>query len=297
MPQHRMGAVIRAAPSPADYIDALVSGLATPAERERRPLMVSQTGYFDDSGSHFGSQWYVLAGFIASVEQWKTVSTKWAQVLDKEPSLSYFKMSEAMAMDGQFRRGWTVPLRDQRIMELVDVITELDPPRIECFLNRSVFNAFVKGILSGGSFNDPYFLLFYHLILSIAANAKALAWNRDCDFIFDEQGKLGDQAVERWNWVKENIDHINAAVISPYLGSPPVFRNDVTFRPLQAADMLAWLVRDCLTSGAPNMEEISRTAIKHVEGRKILRIHIDKEMLMNLGASFIVGKARLRGYI
>jgi hypothetical protein len=26
MPQHRMGAVIRAAPSPADYIDALVSG-------------------------------------------------------------------------------------------------------------------------------------------------------------------------------------------------------------------------------------------------------------------------------
>ena len=60
--------MIRSAPSPADYIDALVSGLATPEERERRPLMILQTGYFDDSGSDIGSRYYVLAGFLAPVE-------------------------------------------------------------------------------------------------------------------------------------------------------------------------------------------------------------------------------------
>ena len=113
---------------PADYIDALVSGLATPEEQEGRLSMILQTGYFDDSGSDAGSQWYVLAGFIASVEDWKAVSTKWAETLNKEPSLRYFEMSEAMAMEGQFRRGWTVPLRNQRILELVDIITELNPP-------------------------------------------------------------------------------------------------------------------------------------------------------------------------
>jgi hypothetical protein len=134
---------------PTTY-DARVSGLATPAEREGRILMVLQTGYFDDSGSDIGSKYYVLAGFLASVEDWEAVSTKWAATLNKEPSLEYFKMSHAMAMDGQFRRGWTVPLRNQRIMELIDIIAELDPPRIECFLRRSHFDDF-EGIIRGES--------------------------------------------------------------------------------------------------------------------------------------------------
>jgi hypothetical protein len=259
--------------------------------------MVLQTGYFDDSGSDSGSRWYVLAGFIASVENWKTVATKWHDTLKKEPGLPYFKMAEAMAMDGCFRRGWTVPLRDQRILELVQIIEELNPPRIECFLKRSDFNIFVKGLLKSSEFNDPYFILFYHLILSIAANAKALNWNRDCDFIFDEQGKLGDLAVGKWRWMKQNIYGQNAVNVSEFLGSPPVFRNDITFRPLQAADMLAWLVRDCLTQGGDNMQEIAHVALKHLEGRNILRIHIGKDLLMKLGASFIVGKAKLYGYL
>jgi hypothetical protein len=84
-------------------------------------------GYFDDSGSDAGSKYYVLGGFIAAVEEWKAVSERWAKVRDKEPSLRYFKMSEAMAMDGQFKSGWTVRLRNQRIMEFVDIIQELDP--------------------------------------------------------------------------------------------------------------------------------------------------------------------------
>src|SRR5262249_46144307 len=158
-----------------------------------KPLL--QTGYFDDSGSDAGSRWYVLAGFIAPDSDWQAISSRWRETLIKEPALRYFKMSEAMAMEGQFRRGWTAPLRNQRIMELVDVVTALDPPRIECFLRRSDFNTFVRGIIGGDAFNDPYFLLFYHLILSVAANAEALNWSRDCKFVFDEQGKLGTDAI------------------------------------------------------------------------------------------------------
>jgi hypothetical protein len=274
------------------------SGLATHEEREGRPLMILQTGYFDDSGSDVGSQYYVLAGFIASVEQWKAFSNKWAETLNKEPALRYFKMSEAMAMDGQFRRGWTVPLCNQRILELVDIVAEFDPPRIECFLKRSHFNDFVKDIISGDSFSNPYFLLFYHLVLSVAANAKALNWSPDCNFIFDEQGKIGDITVNKWNWVKQNIDVAGAPHITASLGSPPTFRNDVKFRPLQVADILAWLVRECMTFGPDKMEDITRAALKHIEGEdKIVRIHIDKTQLMTLGAKFLVGKARLDGHL
>jgi hypothetical protein len=257
--------------------------------------MVMQDGYFDDSGSDSASEYYVLAGFIAPASDWKIVSDKWANLLSEE-GLRYFKMREAMGWKGQFERGWTPPLRDQLILKLVDIIEEIDPPRIECWLKRSDFDVLVSGITGGSAFNDPYFILFYHLILSIAGN-RDLRWNSDCDFIFDDQGKLGTDAIARWNWVKENIDGLQGPGISKNLGSPPIFRDDAKVRPLQAADMFAWLLRDCLVKRGQNMEEISLTAIKRLEGRKILRMVVSKEQLMKLGASFLVGKARLRGYI
>ncbi len=244
--------------------------------------MVLQTGYFDDSGSDSGSEYYVLAGFLAPAEQWESVSLKWANTLG--PELRYFKMSEAMALGGEFRRGWTASLRDKLILELVDVVKAIEPWRIECFLRRRLFEAFVKGVLDSETFNEPYFILFYQIVLSVAVNAKRIGWHHDCDFVFDEHGKMGDIASSKWNWVKENIDGNSGIRASPYLGSPPIFRNDVTSRPLQAADMFAWLVRDCMTKTPPNMEEISRAALKHSEGKgKIIRLHIDKGMLMKLG--------------
>jgi hypothetical protein len=277
---------------PSDFIDALVAGLA-PDEREGRLLMVIQTGYFDDSGSDAGSEYYVLAGFVAPVSDWKAFSAKWRVTLDKEPSIRYFKMSEAMAMDGLFKNGWTVPLRDQRIFELAEIIEELDPARIECFLKRSDFDNFVSGILPGRTFSDPYFMCFYHMILSIAANAASIPWNKDCDFIFDDQGSLGKNAVERWDWVKENVEApVNAKDL---LGSPPIFRDDVKFLPLQAADMFAWLFRDCITYGSNHIGDIARATLKRIEGRKILRVPISKEELMRLGATFLVQQAKLDG--
>jgi hypothetical protein len=102
--------------------------------------------------------------------------------------------------------------------------------------------------------------------------------------------------VERWSWVKANIDGLQGLGISQNLGSPPMFRDDVRVRPLQAADMFAWLLRDCLIKRG-DMEEISLAAIRLLEGRNILRIHIGKELLMKLGASFLVARARYRGEI
>jgi hypothetical protein len=259
--------------------------------------MVLQTGYFDDSGSDAGSWWYVLAGFIAPVEQWKSFSIEWAEILKRE-ELSFFKMSHAMAMDGQFRRGWTVPLRDKVILELVNVVEAINPWRIESMVDRRLFDTFVKGLLQTDTFADPYFMLFYQIVLSAAANAERIDWNANCEFIFDEQGKLGDNAISKWEWLKENIDGLGTVDFCRHLGSPPIFRNDVISRPLQAADMFAWLIRDCMSKGARDMEEISRVALKHLEGReRVIRLHITKEMLMKLGASFMVGKARAYGHL
>jgi hypothetical protein len=259
--------------------------------------MALQTGYFDDSGSDTGSRYYVLAGFIAPNDQWTDVANKWRAALDRE-NIPFFKMAHAMALDGIFRRGWTAPLRDKLILELAEIVAEIDPWRVECFVNRELFNTFVKGILQTDTFNDPYFMLFYQIVLATAANADRIGWTPKCEFIFDEQGKLGTNANSKWKWVKTNIDGVGQADLSRHLGLPPTFRSDIIFQPLQAADMFSWLVRDCMTIQAVNMNEISRAALKYLEGReKIIRLHITKEMLLKLGAAFLVGKARLDGYL
>ena len=166
------------------------------------------------------------------------------------------------------------------------------------FLESPAINSFVQGLLQTDTFNEPYFMLFYQVVLSAAANAERIGWNPDCDFIFDEQGKLGEIAKSKWDWVKRNVDEIGVTDLSRHVGSPPIFRNDITFRPLQAADMFAWLVRDCITQGPHNMDEITRTALKHLErSGKTICLHIDKAMLMKLGAAFMVGRARLDGHL
>lgn len=45
------------------------------------------------------------------------------------------------------------------------------------------------------------------------------------------------------------------------------------------------------------MEEISKIAIRLLEGRKILRLDVNRELLMKLGATFLVNKARLDGHL
>jgi hypothetical protein len=64
--------------------------------------------------------------------------------------------------------------------------------------------------------------------------------------------------------MKQHIDGITGYSLSKHLGSRPIFRSDVPFRPLQAADMFAWLVRDCITQSGDKMEETPRAALKQL---------------------------------
>jgi hypothetical protein len=54
-------------------------------------------GYFDDSGSHGGEGLYVLGGFLAPSVSWSRFNSEWQHVLNKDPTIAYFKMSEAIS--------------------------------------------------------------------------------------------------------------------------------------------------------------------------------------------------------
>jgi hypothetical protein len=60
-----------------------------------------------------------------------------------------------------------------------------------------------------------------------------------CELIFDQNDRLAPQ-VKRWYpWILDNMES-HARAIMPI---DPLFRNDAEFVPLQASDLLAWVMR------------------------------------------------------
>jgi hypothetical protein len=82
-------------------------------------------------------------------------------------------------------------------------------------------------------------MCFYHLILSTAA-LHSLTPPEPCDFVFDEQSKVGETALNWWGMFKHYAEHGSQTNFKPFLGSSPIFGNEKLCFPLQAADFYAW---------------------------------------------------------
>jgi hypothetical protein len=59
-------------------------------------------GFFDEGNRNPLDIMFVMAGWLASVEQWEIFTSKWQACLDAKPAIKYFKSSEADTLDGEF---------------------------------------------------------------------------------------------------------------------------------------------------------------------------------------------------
>jgi hypothetical protein len=229
----------------AESVWALVSGLPR-AEREERLVMVLQA-YIDDSGNSPNEYSFILAGFVATAEAWAKFCDDWQSLLGRPPGAAYLKTTHAYRLTDEFHRnkGWTALLRDKFMLDAADIIRTHVRERIGVWARREYFDKHLKTLAlpyARDAAEHPYFLCFYHLILSVAA-LHSLAVPEPCDFIFDEQSSLGEHALNWWGMFKQNAKTVSNTDFTPFLGSPPLFRNEKQFKPLQAADFYAWHLR------------------------------------------------------
>lgn len=91
--------------------------------------------------------------------------------------------------------------------------------------------------------DNPYLLLFSQTILAMATFGDQLGIQGPCDFIFDEQKGFVDEALESWRTIKAQLATSKRSDLGNFIGSPPIFRDDKAFLPLQAADFYAWHMR------------------------------------------------------
>ncbi len=169
----------------------------------------------------------------------------------RSPAIAYFKMAEAENLSGEFakRKGWTKESRDAKVLRLVDIVMEMVPRRVSCTISNRDFDVYLRSLPvpeRTPNIDKPYFLLSQYLMMDLAIYHGFNGIAHPTDFIFDEQGTIGLEAFKGW----KNLKEVAAARASsggfdfiPYLGSPPIFRDEKQFMPLQAADLYAWHVR------------------------------------------------------
>lgn len=204
--------------------------------------------YFDDSGSDGQSPYYVLAGYIATIERWEQFADEWHVALADPPSIKYFKAREAFRLKDQFN-GFTSDQRDAKVGALQKVLRSNALSGFVVAMEQESYDRHVKGKIPQ-SLDSPYFFCFLGLVELTARVITSVGLKGTIDFVFDEQGiekraRPVFDAFKLWQWPsREVVGNLD-------------WRSDLDELPLQASDLLAWRLRRRLSNEHPSYKQMN----------------------------------------
>jgi uncharacterized protein DUF3800 len=185
--------------------------------------------YIDESGK--GGPVFVVGGLTAKADpSWLDFSTEWHRILGAPPAIPYFHLSGPQGLSKQENH--------RKITALIDIIN--------CFVERAdllvihveQYKAFFRGKL-GATFDNPfhhgYVTIFQQCALELPDSHGKV------DFVFDE---LDDtEYLELLNSYRTFKEICPDSAVKARFGEEPIRRNDEIVLPLQAADLVAGLMR------------------------------------------------------
>jgi hypothetical protein len=190
--------------------------------------------FIDDSGSGGDSTWFVLAGYVGTVDGWDRFDGLWQAALHEHPHIEYFKAVQAERLKDEFD-GFSKEQRDTKIDSLIDVISQCAERSICARLKQKDYDELVKGEINK-KWDSPYYLLFSWLVGSTVATERRDLENRPVEFVFDSDERHDRRAYQLFTTMQ------NRAYFSDQLVNV-LYRSERECLPLQAADLLAWQIR------------------------------------------------------
>lgn len=254
------------------------SGL--PSGESCKRLALALQIYIDDSGKN-DPPVFVLAGFLASAENWVAFSNEWRACLAREPSLEYLKMADANSRNGTFR-GVAKDARDLKIRELALIAKDHVEFGISVAIPHAAYDAVFRGKWMK-VFDTPYALAFYLIIAATHKYLAAAGNHEEVDLIFDRQLDQEKLLNGAHSFVTDGLPQ---EVLNRF-PTPPVFMDDKRAIPIQAADMLAWHIRRSWKEGRDKLPKLSTAGEILNEMLLINEIWLqrDLERMFGLGAA------------
>lgn len=244
--------------SPAAWrVRAEVSGLPT-GNWERRLFMVLQA-VFDESGNSPNQDTLVIGGLLASAEAWIRFTDQWDAALKRAPGAAFVKYTEITRGKGQFAddRGWNDSLRAERLSEFVKIIRDNAVCMMFASMRHADFERHVRSVPTAGYrslLNDhPYALLAQQAAVPTIALLAKKGLTDKCDFYFDSLPGPDAVIQDIWPDIQAMPSTLPEGVLpfAPKIGGV-IFRDGEDFLPLQAADLVAGMVRGSLMQEFPH---------------------------------------------
>jgi hypothetical protein len=225
-------------------IRSLVSDLPE-SQRRKRVWVVVQVVVDDSNRGQEDAPAFILAGWLAPVNNWARFTVAWDEELKNEPSISLLKSNEALNLRGNFG-GFADTERDNRLLEFVEIINQTAFASVRLALVKSEFDRILK---ARGSLKKMYALPTAALVTRTLYFALERGMRQTFEFIFDAEIMTPQQLEDMEKEAKEALPLKAARMIKR-------FRHDTddNFFPLQAADLFAGYVREDLIAKAEGRE-------------------------------------------
>ncbi len=193
--------------------------------------MIVLDGYFDESGTHDGSETIVVAGFLALANAWRSFGEEWNAAL-KDYQIPFFHMSKFAQKVPPY--DWPEEMRRGRLAHLIDItnrhVVESFGIAIPKKLFDSVFTRSVRQIVRG-----PYGFASWLIVTMIARALDQIPFETGVAYIFENGAQRKGELLAAY----DGLDRLPGGKAALHVLSLR-FEDKRRFVPLQAADMLAY---------------------------------------------------------
>jgi hypothetical protein len=211
-------------------------------EQPEKRLVVAIEAYIDESGSEKNDAIFVLAGFFGEAGQWIEFSDDWRKCLSELPALSSLHMVDAPRLSGDFTN-WKREARNAKLRSLAEVIKShtVSPNGLRAIYFTTPFDVFKEHVVRDleKPLSAVYLWGLFLILVAIQKDLDERGVSGPFDPIFDRNDVFGRKARVLYPLIRDSVND-KLKISLPY---DAAFKDDQSFPPLQAADMLAYLLR------------------------------------------------------
>jgi hypothetical protein len=199
-------------------------------------FVVILTAYFDDSGTHAGSDAVAVAGYISTPDQWIRFETQWRAALENL-GLPMFHMTSFANGVGPYRQ-WSEPQRRIRLGRLIDIIHANVLGSFGVVVPTEPFNRLFSARAKahcGGAYGLAATVNFLEVARIVKGIDEAQAWDAWIAYVFESGTTGAGQILKVFQYNEQDTKEKEKLRLLSLR-----FENKREFVPLQAADILAY---------------------------------------------------------
>jgi hypothetical protein len=183
--------------------------------------------YLDESGTHYGSEALVVAGYLSSLEMWQQFESEWNKALH-DYSLPYFHMTDYANGVGDYAN-WAGNIRTERLGRFIEIINRNTLASYGLAISKKAFESECpEGIINKVA--GAYGFAFCKCMIDIANDLSQIGEDVHAVYVL-ENGVAGQYQILN---AYDETERERFKVLSLR------FEDKRNFVPLQAADILAY---------------------------------------------------------